>query len=173
MAGKTLLQLARDAEHRFWLKVDKRGPDECWEWTGAPLADGYGTLEVGSGGIRNPTRAHRMSWCLANDRDIPPRLFVLHRCDNRLCVNPQHLFLGTQAENMADMVAKGRSNYGEAHPQAVLSRHAARIICRMAVSGKWKQREIAAGFRISRSQVSQIRHGRRWAAETAEIRESS
>jgi hypothetical protein len=174
MAAQSLLDLARAAEHRFWPKVDKRGPDECWPWTAGTDGFGYGRLQIGSrsDGARLNARAHRLSWCLANGRDIPPGLLVLHRCDNPPCCNPLDPFLGTDADNVADRGAKGRAakTWGEANPNAVLNNYAARIACRMAVSGKWKLREIAAAFRISMQQVCNIKRGRQWASATADIR---
>jgi hypothetical protein len=95
----------RDA---FWRRV-RRDPDGCWLWIGAITSLGYGKFYVGRIRGRSCTiRAHRMSWILAHGEN-PGGLLVCHRCDNPRCVNPDHLFLGDQVANMADMRAKGRS----------------------------------------------------------------
>lgn len=89
---------------RFWPRVDTSGgPDACWEWTRGRDPHGYGRFAT-----PNSDLAHRASWELHNG-PIPAGLNVLHHCDNPPCVNPRHLFLGTQKDNVDDMVAKGRA----------------------------------------------------------------
>ena len=89
---------------RFWPKVDNRGPGECWLWIGATDRWGYGRLRIDGRFIG----AHRISWQLAHGSNAPDSLFVCHSCDNPLCCNPAHLWLGTAAENNRDAAAKGR-----------------------------------------------------------------
>ncbi len=96
------------AEMRFWRHVTK-GPS-CWEWHGA---GSRGVHPYGTFGVQGATvRAHRFSWELHAGK-IPEGIYVLHRCDNPRCIRPDHLFLGTQADNVADMIAKGRASFGD------------------------------------------------------------
>ena len=94
----------RPSEERFWEKVDVAGPDGCWEWIAFKTRKGYGMFDG--------YRAHRFAWLLTNGL-VPESIFVLHKCDNRCCVNPNHLFLGTAKDNAVDMIQKGRWNTGK------------------------------------------------------------
>jgi len=142
---------------RFWAKVQKSA--SCWLWTGARLPFGYGQLSVAS----RVLKAHRVSWEL-HLGPIPAGAWVLHRCDNPPCVNPDHLFLGTHTENMADMAAKGRraKQKGEAHGRAKLSDAQAQTIRFLCMKTLLNQCAIARLFGVSRSIIGRIERRQAW-----------
>jgi hypothetical protein len=145
---------------RFWQKVEKT--ETCWNWTACAHPKGYGLFS-----IRNRNRrAHRVSYEM-HCGPITDGMQVLHECDNPRCVRPDHLFLGTNADNMADKCAKGREAHvgqkGEANARAKLTTE--KVLAIRAAVGT--QDEIAASFGISRGAVSGIRTGRRWSHVTA------
>lgn len=145
----------RTPEQRFWDYATK-GPD-CWGWTGHTSC-GYGVITVPGGQMK----AHRFSYELHNG-PIPKGLHVLHRCDCPPCCNPAHLFLGTQADNVADMMAKDRYSIDTGHPgikhaMAKLNDDAVRII--RAAPGP--ARIMAARFGVSESTIWMIRRGHIW-----------
>lgn len=86
----------------FWSHVDRRSDDECWEWQ-LTIVRGYGRWRIRGEGLA----AHRLAWTLTNG-EITDGLYVCHHCDNRRCVNPSHLFLGTARDDTQDMIRKGR-----------------------------------------------------------------
>jgi len=98
-------------DDRFWGKIKKQ-TSGCWEWKGNISSSGYGLLSYKGKNIGS----HILSWILHNG-EIENNLWVLHKCDNRKCVNPKHLFLGTRQDNMDDMVRKGRQKNGPNSPQ--------------------------------------------------------
>lgn len=93
------------AVDRFWSKVDRRGPDECWPWTGTRISTGYGQLW--ENGRHRP--ATHISVRISG-REVPPKAVVMHSCDNPPCVNPTHLVVADAVANSMDMVRKGRQN---------------------------------------------------------------
>jgi hypothetical protein len=132
---------------------------ECCEWVGALNGQGYGVIGRGGRGAGN-VLAHRLSWEL-HKGPIPSGLSVLHRCDNPPCVNVDHLFLGTQADNTADMMMKGRENriskqVGEKHWKAKLTESDVKKIRTLYALGGTTQWELARMFSIRQATISNI-----------------
>jgi hypothetical protein len=146
----------------FWNRTRVEG--ECLIWTGAKNQGGYGLVTYGDRCIA----AHRRAWEIANGREIPPGLIAMHSCDNPPCVNPNHISVGTQVDNMRDCARKGRrgpmfleGSKGEDHPLARLTESDVLSIRERVASGE-RSGHVAREFSVSRSTISSIVIGRRW-----------
>ena len=158
---------AKPVAERFWPSVNKAGPTQahmttpCWEWTAGTDVNGYGSLWVGTGS----ERAHRASWILHNGPTGGAQ--VLHGCDNRLCVNPTHLRLGTNRENVDDKVARRRHPRGQDHP---VNRGQANAAAKLTDAAVFSIRArahdapqvLAAEHGVSRSTIQMILAGKTW-----------
>lgn len=157
------------AKAKFWSKVDRSG--DCWLWTGSHNSNGYGTFYLGGRNIL----AHRVAYQLANG-SIVDDLLVCHRCDNPPCCNPNHLFLGTNGDNIRDMASKGRHWYkhqpekqrrGEQVKNAKFTDSQVREIRALARAGV-SQREIARRFGSHQRNISRIVRRQAWTHVTDE-----
>ena len=146
------------AVERFWAKVDKASG--CWWWTAYRNQWGYGVFGFHA---RKHSLAHRVAWEFTNGA-IPDGLLVLHRCDNPACVNPDHLFLGTNQDNMDDMYKKGRQRHirGEDRTDAKLTEKSVRDVRRRQKEGNVTHRQLATEYGVSRSTVSMAVRGDTW-----------
>lgn len=122
---------------------------QCWWWIGSTDGQGYGQLASDIQGA-TPLKGHRVAWTLAYG-EIPPEMFVCHRCDNPRCVRPSHLFLGTQKDNMNDCSKKDRVRRKLTPDEAYAIRY---------MPGAY--RDIARQFNISKSGVAAIKSGKSW-----------
>jgi hypothetical protein len=141
---------------RFEKKYIPEPNSGCWLWTAALLDGRYGLIGRGgkNGGM---ALAHRVSWKLHNGK-VPDGLWVLHKCDVTICVNPDHLFLGTHKDNMIDMTNKGRSTFGVRNARSKLTEELAKEV----KYSSEKARKCARRLGVSESAVSLIRSGKNW-----------
>lgn len=136
---------------RFWSKIRKS--DGCWEWTASCYTTGYGCFCPN----QNKVPAHRYMWELVNG-PIPDGLWVLHDCDNRICVRPDHLHLGTRRDNIDEAMSRKRTAWGERNSHHKLTEIQAREI----LNSVGKVKDIAKQFGVCQSTVSVIRNGLSW-----------
>jgi hypothetical protein len=143
---------SKDLATRFHEKWEPEPYSGCWLWTGM-VRQGYGELWFHAG----HEKAHRISWRL-HFGDIPQGLFVCHKCDTPLCVNPNHLFLGTHLDNMTDCVSKRRHAFGDRHGRRKLDSETAEIIR----NEHGNLQEIADRYCICEQTVRLIKNNRIW-----------
>lgn len=143
---------------RFWSMVERKGPNDCWLWTASTQVYGYGqiTVRFANRQYRN-LPAHRVSYQFAHG-EIPVGMCVCHTCDVPRCVNPAHLFLGTKADNNADMKRKNRHPLGDRHHNRKLNSDQVRAIR----NDPRPQRTIAPEYGVSSSCISGIKIRRCW-----------
>ena len=145
-------------EERFWSKVDKKGDNECWNWKSCN--DGrYGIF-------RNNNKnngSHRLAYELHNKIDIPKGLVIRHKCDNRLCCNPNHLELGTYKDNSNDMIERNRSAFGERNPKSKLTEQQVIEIKQKLLNWKWgMDSQIAREYKVAKETIYDIRNQKTW-----------
>lgn len=152
----------RDPKERFFEKIEKT--KSCWFWRGTiNNVWGYGQFFVNGVYIR----AHRYSYEI-HKGEIPPGLYICHSCDNTNCVNPDHLWAGTQKENIRDCMRKARKQaapvmVGENNPIAKLCNNDVRLIRKMYLTGKYSQTTLSHKFKVSQAVISSVIRRNRWA----------
>ena len=170
VCGNFARSMRKPLLERFWEKVDKKGENECWPWTAYCGRGGYGTIRQGGRDSRR-LRAHRVSWVFYHGKPIPDGMIIMHICDHPWCVNPQHLKLGTDADNVRDMHQKGRNRprrsmqspdhskiYTNPSPYTEEQIHKVLYLAKSGLA----QRKIAASLNMSRRTIRDVLSGKRW-----------
>lgn len=152
-----MIKLTNKDIERFWSKVDVKGEDECWEWKKCKDKDGYGQYQIN----KKKYLSHRISWILENG-DIPKKMCICHKCDNPSCVNPNHLFLGTNKNNSEDMTNKNRQAKGENQGLHKLTEKQILEIRLKYIPYKYTQQKLAEEYNISRSLIGYIVRNKIW-----------
>lgn len=154
--------LNEDVEDRFWSYVAVGDDDQCWHWIGGGIRYGnFCIIEKGVKSKKKVLKAHRVSLVIAHRKEIPNDLFICHSCDNGLCVNPSHLFLGTPRDNTRDSMEKGRSIIGEMNGNAKLSEIDVENIRQLLDEGL-TQKSISDKYNVDPSTISLINSRKSW-----------
>lgn len=153
-----MFRIEQDVSDRFYKRV-KKSPNGCWEWTGELTINGYGRFQVNNKGKKTRHSAHRVAFFLENG-PFPKEKIICHSCDNRICVNPDHLWIGTCQENTDDMFRKGRQNiyFGNKHGRSKITDEQFLKIVSEFERGK-DAKYISMKYRISIDYATQIRSG--------------
>jgi hypothetical protein len=159
------MEWAEAARERIARSCECDAATGCWLWRRSTMTKGYGQLAF-RGRI---VAAHRLSY-EAHCGAIPEGAFVLHSCDTRACVNPEHLRIGTHAENMAEMKARGRQASGARNAGAKLDADAVDAMRSVSRGNRVSNRELGLAFGVSPTQAHRIRHGEKWGLESRGIR---
>lgn len=149
------------AQEKFWKKVERRGPNDCWIWTGAQDENGYGNLKMMVNYVSFGFRSHRVAFYLVRGF-MPPDTFACHKCDVPLCVNPDHLFLGGQHANQADKVMKDRQAFGEKHGRSKLTVAQVQEARLLRLRDKISIKALAQKFGLSCSSMASVLDGTHW-----------
>lgn len=148
-------------EQRFWKYVEKKGSDECWNWVGSKNKKEYGLLYVQIGVKGKMVLSHRFSYKLHKGK-IPEGVLVCHSCDNPACVNPAHLWIGTNRENLQDRNKKGRVASGEKNGRAKLTFEKVAKIREMYAEGEYTHKKLGEIFRVSQASIFYVVHNKKW-----------
>ena len=145
--------------NRFWEKVNRKSLDECWDWQASLFTGGYGKFcltDWQDHNIRRDYAAHRVSWVICKG-PIPDDKLVLHKCDNRKCVNPRHLYLGNQSDNVSDRVYRNPGSFVANCRTSMFYEGEIWLIKRLCNAG-YTRRFVAKMFKCSHSQINKIVH---------------
>lgn len=156
---KSRADIQKEVTEKFWSQVDIREPDECWEWQGSRDVNGYGTFCI----LNENYRAHRVAWmfsggAIPKDNNYCGTMYICHHCDNPPCVNPKHLFVGTQKDNMQDCHNKGRNAdmSRDFHGQSKMTTEDVRIALYWWSLGNMSKQMIADHFGVKRPTIHRI-----------------